>query len=78
MISVCMAVYNGEKYVREQLESILPQLAENDEVIVSDDGSSDRTLEIIREMNMPEATYFMDHFVPSYGYTLDKITGRDE
>ena len=33
---------------------------------------------IIREMNMPEATYFMDHFVPSYGYTLDKLTGRDE
>ncbi len=32
---------------------------------------------IIHEMNMPEVEYFMEHFVPSYGYTLDKITGRD-
>ena len=33
---------------------------------------------IISEMNMPEVNYFMEHFVPSYGYTLDKITGRGE
>ena len=36
------------------------------------------TGKIIRDMNMPEVIYFMDHFVPSYGYTLDKITGRDD
>ena len=47
-ISVCMATYNGEKYIKEQLESILPQLSEQDEVIVSDDGSSDHTLDIVR------------------------------
>jgi len=47
MISVCMATYNGEKYIEEQVRSILPQLAENDELIVSDDGSTDRTLEIL-------------------------------
>ena len=35
------------------------------------------TGKIIRDMNMPEVDYFMDHFVPSYGYTLDEITGRD-
>ena len=67
MISVCMAVYNGEKYVREQLESILPQLAENDEVIVSDDGSSDRTQEIIREMNDPRIHIFQN--IGLHGYT---------
>lgn len=38
MISVCIATYNGEKYIKEQLQSILPQLSENDEVIISDDG----------------------------------------
>jgi len=47
MISVCMATYNGEKYIRRQLESILSQLAEDDEVVISDDGSWDRTLEIV-------------------------------
>ncbi|MDR2236521.1 MAG: glycosyltransferase family 2 protein [Chryseobacterium sp.] len=46
-ISVCLASYNGEEYIREQLESILPQLSENDEVIISDDHSTDNTLKII-------------------------------
>ena len=32
MISVCIASYNGEKYIREQLESILAQLKDEDEV----------------------------------------------
>ena len=40
-------------------------------------AAKESTGSIIREMNMPEAQYFMDHFVPSYGYTLDRITGRD-
>lgn len=48
MISVCIATYNGEKYLREQLDSILCQLDINDEVIISDDSSTDNTLEIIR------------------------------
>ncbi len=48
MISVCMASYNGEAYVGEQLKSILAQLGEEDEVIVSDDGSTDNTLGVIQ------------------------------
>ena len=47
MISVCIATYNGEKYIMDQVSSILPQLSEEDEIIVSDDGSSDKTLEIL-------------------------------
>ena len=47
MISVCMATYNGGRFIKEQIDSILPQLSENDELIISDDGSTDRTLEII-------------------------------
>jgi glycosyltransferase involved in cell wall biosynthesis len=42
-----MATYNGEKYIYTQLESILCQLGEKDEVIISDDSSTDKTLEII-------------------------------
>lgn len=48
-ISVAMATYNGEKYLREQIDSILCQLAEQDEIIISDDGSMDSTLLIIEE-----------------------------
>lgn len=51
MISVCIATYNGERYIREQIESILPQLSEEDEVIVSDDESTDSTLKIISAYN---------------------------
>ena len=47
MISVCMATYNGEKYIEQQIASILAQLSENDELIVSDDGSSDHTTDIL-------------------------------
>lgn len=42
-----MATYNGERYLRPQLDSILKQLAPNDELIISDDGSTDSTIEII-------------------------------
>ena len=53
MISVCIATYNGEKLIGEQLASILPQLGEEDEVIISDDHSSDGTLDVVRSMNSP-------------------------
>lgn len=49
-VSVAMATYNGDKYIREQLLSILKQLEESDEVIVSDDGSSDDTIAIVKEL----------------------------
>jgi glycosyltransferase involved in cell wall biosynthesis len=42
-----MATYNGEIYIKEQLVSILSQLTNQDEIIISDDGSTDRTLDII-------------------------------
>lgn len=50
MISVCMATYNGDKYIKDQLLSILPQLNTNDEIIISDDHSTDETIEQIRAL----------------------------
>lgn len=46
-ISIAMATYNGEKYLKEQLESIYAQTYKNIEVIVTDDCSSDKTVEIL-------------------------------
>ena len=48
-VSVVIAAYNGGKYLREQLESIFGQAELPDELIVSDDGSTDETLFILRE-----------------------------
>jgi len=49
-ITVALAVFDGERYIAEQLGSILGQTRAPDEIIVADDGSTDRTLDIVREV----------------------------
>jgi len=50
-ISVCIPTYNGAKYIAQTIESILNQTFTDFEIIVSDDGSSDKTLEIVGSFN---------------------------
>jgi len=50
MLSVCIATYNGEKYIQQQLFSILQQIGDEDEVIISDDSSTDNTIKIIESL----------------------------
>lgn len=57
-ISVVMPTYNGEKYLRPQLESILGQLTEQDELLVSDDGSQDGTCAVLKEYEEPGGRLF--------------------
>lgn len=47
-ISVCIATYNGERFLRMQLDSIVAQMIDGDELIIVDDHSSDSTVEIIK------------------------------
>lgn len=49
-VSVAMATYNGERYVEEQLRSILAQLRPGDEVVVVDDASTDSTVACIEAL----------------------------
>ena len=49
MISIAMATYNGEKFIREQLDSILAQTITDWELIVCDDVSTDSTITILEE-----------------------------
>jgi len=51
MISVCMATYNGEKYIADQIISIENQISNSDELIISDDGSTDNTVNIIHHFS---------------------------
>lgn len=77
-ISVCMATYNGEKFIGEQLNSILNQLKENDEVIISDDGSSDNTIKIIEAFNDSRIRiYYSTHsnIILNFENALKKATG---
>lgn len=70
-ISVCIPTYNGEKYIAEQLYSILPQLSKNDEVIISDDSSTDQTVEIIRSIGDHRIIILEDNHFSSPIYNLE-------
>jgi len=47
-VSVALCTHNGERYIREQLRSILAQSVVPSEIVVSDDASKDRTIELVR------------------------------
>ena len=52
-ISICIPTFNGEKFIAQTIQSVLDQTFSNFEIIISDDGSTDRTLEIVRSFNDP-------------------------
>lgn len=56
-ISVLMTVYNGERYLRQAMDSIFYQTYENFELIVVDDGSTDETMKIILSYNDPRLKF---------------------
>lgn len=48
-VAILMSTYNGEKYLKEQIESLLSQTYKNIEIYIRDDGSKDSTVKIIKE-----------------------------
>lgn len=50
-VQILMAVYNGGPYLSAQIESVLAQTFEDWELLISDDGSSDESLEVIRDFS---------------------------
>lgn len=50
-VCVLLSTYNGEKYIQDQIKSILNQLNIDDQIIIRDDGSTDSTIEKIKEIN---------------------------
>lgn len=78
-VSVCMATFNGEKYILNQLTSILLQLSDDDEIIISDDGSSDNTESIIKELNDSRVTFMINKYESGYTknfeYALTQSSG---
>ena len=65
MISVCIAMHNGGKYIIEELKSILSQLGNDDEVIISDAGSTDGSIHEVIELH--------DTRISVYSYDCDKL-----
>jgi glycosyltransferase involved in cell wall biosynthesis len=61
-VSVVVCTYDGEKFLREQLQSILEQTRRPDEIIISDDGSRDSTLDIVDEIRTSGSSSKVPHW----------------
>ena len=79
-LSVCMATYNGDRFIRTQIDSILSQIDMNDELIISDDGSTDSTLSIIRSYHDPRIKLLVNASrigpVKNFEQTIRHATGQ--
>jgi len=58
LVSIIMPVYNGEKYIKEAIDSVINQTYKNWELIIVNDGSKDNTEEIIKSYNDKRIKYF--------------------
>ena len=63
-----MAVCNGERFIKEQIDSILPMMEYNDEIVVSYNNSTDSTLEIIQNYKKKDARI---HVVVDKGNSIE-------
>ena len=53
LVSICIPSYNGEKWIREAIDSALAQTYKPLEIVIVDDASTDNTLEIIQSYRDP-------------------------
>ena len=74
-VSVCMACYNGEKYIEEQIASILPQLNAEDELIIIDDHSSDKTAELVKNIRDSRIRYVFNRKNLGVNASFEKAIG---
>jgi len=56
VISICIPTHNGSKHIRETIKSVLSQTFQDFEIVISDNGSTDDTVQIIRDFNDPRIT----------------------
>lgn len=79
-IDVLMATYNGEKYLREQIDSILNQTYSNINLIISDDCSTDKTQEILKEYEQKDNRVILklhkERFgiIKNFEFLLEQVT----
>ncbi|RLP08564.1 glycosyltransferase [Propionibacterium australiense] len=75
-VSVCMATWNGARFVEAQLASILSELGPADEVIVVDDASSDNTVELVQSISDPRVKVFPRDENKGYVRTFEEALTR--
>ena len=81
MISIVLATYNGARYIREQIDSVLAQTIQDFELVVCDDGSTDDTVSILRDYALKDKrihVYVNDHnlgFKKNFENAISKSIG---
>jgi len=71
-VSVCMATYNGERFINEQLKSIMSQIDQNDEVIIIDDDSKDNTVIMVENFNDERIKIFKNETNQGHVYSFNR------
>lgn len=74
-VHIVMATYNGEKYIREQLDSLLSQTYQNISVEICDDGSTDMTLAIAKEYCAEDSRVSLVENEKNQGYVRNFLHG---
>lgn len=74
-IHIVLATYNGEKYIREQLESILANKYKDISIEICDDGSTDGTLEIAKEYVEKYSHISLHENPKNLGYVMNFMEG---
>lgn len=81
-VDILLATYNGEKYLVEQLDSILLQTYSNFRLLISDDSSSDKTREILEEYRKKDSRiqlFFQEKnlgVIGNFEYLLKKVESK--
>lgn len=72
-VAVLMSTYNGANYIEEQIESILKQKGVIQYLYIRDDGSSDKTVDILRQYETHERIYITEGNNIGYAYSFLKL-----
>lgn len=81
-VDILLATYNGEKYIREQIDSILNQTHTEFRLLISDDGSIDNTRTILEEYKNKDSrieVFFQENnlgVVKNFGFLLEKVEAK--
>jgi len=73
LVSICIPVYNGEKYINETIDCCLNQSYKNIEIIFSDNCSTDNTIKKIKEYNDPRIKIYVNSKNEGLLYNFKKV-----
>ena len=81
-VVILLSTYNGEKFLKEQLDSLLQQTYQNIDIMIRDDGSKDNTVNIIKEYQQKYNNIFLEEgknvgFIKSFFALLKKVEKAD-